>query len=241
LNYWAFKGNGCLKVPSLQPAAPICFILNALHTLTPPAETHRTVQPDSPDWADLRHDEEGGWLAVQCLDRRLQRRPVMLPEYRFGDDDPPVRIDAQQISIVSGVVQDREADAVGDIRLSALVAVRDDVGGLQQFRDGQAPKPNSAGRRRTAPVRGIRPDADGFLPRWCCSGVRWVTLARALSGGCANSYWPAVSRTCGALGQLKLAADRDGTEEVAWIPFHQIAGVENLIDARHQRVEIDQG
>lgn len=62
----------------------------------------------------------------------------MLIEDRVGDDDQPVRIDAQQMSVVSSVVQDRETDAVGDIRLSALFAVRDDVGGLRQFRDGQS-------------------------------------------------------------------------------------------------------
>lgn len=82
---------------------------------------------------------------MQCLDCRLQCRSIVLLEDGFGDDDPPVWINAQQISVVSGVVQNRKADSVGDIRLSALVAVRDDVGGLQQFRDRQP-------RNATAPV-----------------------------------------------------------------------------------------
>ncbi|MBK5965526.1 hypothetical protein CCR95_15880 [Thiocystis minor] len=79
---------------------------------------------------------ESDCLAVQPLDPRLQRQPIMLPKHGIGDDDPPVWIDAQQISVVSGAVQDRETDAVGDVRLSALVAVGNDVRGLQQFQDG---------------------------------------------------------------------------------------------------------
>jgi hypothetical protein len=177
---------------------------------------------------------------MQCLDRRLQCRPVMLPEYVVGDDDAPVWINAQQVSIVSGVVQYREADAIGDIRLSALIPVRDDVGGLQQFRDWQP-------RNRAAPVVGGKHQFAEFglmqtdfrLDRAVAAfdGRRWLSP-------CGRLHRLILSRDlahCGGLGQLKLAADRDGTKEVAWIPFHQIAGVENLIDARHQRVEIDQG
>ena len=51
---------------------------------------------------------ESDCLAVQPLDPRLQRRSIMLPEHGLGDDDPPVRVDTQQISVVSGVVQNRE-------------------------------------------------------------------------------------------------------------------------------------
>lgn len=58
---------------------------------------------------------------MQYLDRRFQCRPVMLPEYGLSDDDPPVWINALGISIVCNVVQNQMTNAVGDIRLNALI------------------------------------------------------------------------------------------------------------------------
>jgi hypothetical protein len=56
---------------------------------------------------------------VQCLDRRLQCPPIVLLEFGFGNDDPSIWIDTQQITVVGGVVQNRETDAVSDIRVGA--------------------------------------------------------------------------------------------------------------------------
>jgi hypothetical protein len=118
-------------------------------------------------------------LTVQSLDPRLRRRPIVLSEHGLGDDDPPVWVDAPQVSVVSVVVQGRETDAVSDIRLSGLVAVRDDVSGLQQLRCWQT------GNRRTPIIGGQDQLAEFSLMQ---SDLRIDGAVAAFDGRCCLAH-----------------------------------------------------
>ena len=81
--------------------------------------------------------------AVQALER-LEHRAVVLRSQPLGDMHPVVGIDPDQVSVEGSVMDLGERDAVGNDRLAErLVAVGDDVGGVEQHRLGQ---PESAQR-----------------------------------------------------------------------------------------------
>jgi hypothetical protein len=63
----------------------------------------------------------------------LEHRPVDLLQHVEAHRDLEVGRDADDVGVERGVMQLAEREAVGNHRLAERVAIREDVGGLQQL------------------------------------------------------------------------------------------------------------
>ena len=163
-------------------------------------------------------------LPVEALDRLLQGRPVMLLEHCWGHLDTAVGVDAQEVAVVGAVMQRREAEPVADLGATTLIPVRDDVRRLQRVRDRQP-------RDRATPVVGIEHER---------AELALMQPDLGLHGGIAPIERRLDNADLGVPGEFVRAADRHGATQRTRIPAGQIAGKEDVVDARHQSVEIDQ-
>ena len=71
--------------------------------------------------------------ALEALQAMLEHRPVDLLQHVEAHRDLEVGRDADDVGVERGVMQRAEREAVGNYRLAGRVAIREDVGGLQQL------------------------------------------------------------------------------------------------------------
>lgn len=98
---------------------------------------------------------EGERGAVHLLEAVQQHRPVLVDEEPWGDVDPGVDADAEQVPVVGTVVDRAEAESVGDGRF-APVGVAEDVARPSAGWARAVGTRRSWWRRRRGPGLGIR-------------------------------------------------------------------------------------
>ena len=71
---------------------------------------------------------------VKTLQPDAKHRPVDLLQQASGDVDHSVRCDAQEVAVICQMVNRAKSDPVDDSRITAGIAVLDDVGRLEERR-----------------------------------------------------------------------------------------------------------